>query len=125
MQDLLTVSRRAKLLRGMTWGIGRLLMGLLGANYSDVLLLCLQEKRKAGDSEEGTESDRESTPEPTDPATSQAAAADLEGMKKAMMTRKDRNLYQSILNRQKAKKQKVEKLEQRKAAAKAKKAKRV
>ena len=44
-------------------------------------------------------------------------AADLEGMKKTMMKRKDRNLYQSILNRQKVKKQKVEKLEQRRAAA--------
>lgn len=40
---------------------------------------------------------------------------DEEGMKKAMMTRKDRNLYQSILNRQKVKKQRVDRLEQRKA----------
>ena len=51
-------------------------------------------------------------------ASTQEAAEDLEGMKKTMMKRKDRNLYQSILNRQKAKKQKVEQLKTRKAAAK-------
>lgn len=80
----------------------------------------MQEKRKAEEDADETDSDKESTPEPVGNAANEAAAADLEGMKKTMMTRKDRNLYQSILNRQKAKKQKVEKLEQRKAAAKAK-----
>ena len=37
--------------------------------------------------------------------------ADQEAMKKASMPRKDRNLYQSILNRQKAKRQRVARLE--------------
>ena len=64
--------------------------------------------------------------EPTVAADSrpQDADEDLEGMKKTMMKRKDRNLYQSILNRQKAKKEKVQQLEKRKAASgKTKKAK--
>ncbi len=39
---------------------------------------------------------------------------DQQSMNKAMMKRKDRNLYQSILNRQKAERQKKERLTKRK-----------
>lgn len=91
------------------------------------ILLCAQEKRKAEDAglvesgaDEAAEDDSPATPPAVDEA---AAAADLEGMKKTMMKRKDRHLYQSILNRQKAKKQRVEQLEKRKAGTKAQKGK--
>ena len=74
----------------------------------------------------GSDGETSSEEEPSEAADvrQEDAAGDLEGMKKTMMKRKDRNLYQSILNRQKAKKQKVEQLEKRKAASgKVKKAK--
>ena len=87
----------------------------------------LQEKRKAREAQlAGSDAEDLSEEEPQVAADSrrQEAAEDLEGMKKTMMKRKDRNLYQSILNRQKAKKEKVEQLEKRKAASsRAKKAK--
>ena len=42
------------------------------------------------------------------------ASLDEQAMNKAMMKRKDRNLYQSIMNRKKASRQKVERLTKRK-----------
>jgi len=42
------------------------------------------------------------------------ASLDEQSMNKAMMKRKDRNLYQSIMNRKKASRQKVERLTKRK-----------
>ena len=81
----------------------------------------LQEKRKATGEpaveEDG--SDEEAVGRGTTKAAAteaQLAEADDVAMKKAVMKRKDRNLYQSILNSQKAKRQKISKLEQKRAS---------
>ena len=81
----------------------------------------LQEKRKAS-GEPAVEEDG-SDGEAVGLGTKKAAATDAQmaeaddiAMKKAVMKRKDRNLYQSILNSQKAKRQKISKLEQKRVS---------
>ena len=81
----------------------------------------LQEKRKATGEpavEEDGRDEEAVAPGTAEAATTHAhlAEADDIAMKKAVMKRKDRNLYQSILNSQKAKRQKISKLEQKRAS---------
>lgn len=77
-----------------------------------------EKKRKAEDeAEEDLEGEEEDAAAVAEvPATDAVEPADDEVMHKAVMTRKDRVLYQSILNRQKAKRQKVKNLEKKRDA---------
>lgn len=86
----------------------------------------VQQKRKA-EKEEDEDEDEDVEPEEAKQSRKKARKEgtlqgpealdeDTIAMNKASMKRKDRNLYQSILNRQAAKRQKVTKLQQKRAA---------
>lgn len=80
----------------------------------------MQQKRKAEREEDEDVEEEEQTRKKakleSDAKAKEVLDADTVAMNKASMKRKDRNLYQSILNRQAAKRQKVTKLQQKRVA---------
>lgn len=71
-------------------------------------------KRKAAEEPEAEDSEDDAEDTGVPEMEGVEASLDEQAMNKAMMKRKDRNLYQSIMNRKKASRQKVERLTKRK-----------